>query len=689
MTLRTLNKILLVLFFLLIAFPAFAADYYVRDCDGDSSCGTGAGTSWTNPFDTIVAAETAVQTAGRSATGDTIWVADGTYLGTVSGSSYVTTLNVPTNSNAVITVKKATASEHGTETGWDNAYGDGQATITGRILFSTGYWTLDGTSYTDKDTGHGIKVVGPVGANTIGIELGAASANIVIQKVEITSPNVPLTYDCVRLATCTRAGIYMRNGADNITMDRIYIHDLALPLMILGNDNVVYKNSFAQRNESTTTGDPTPVTHSEFASISFNPSTNLNFYNSIFEDMEGTAIIAVMNGADVTGLNYFNNVAYYTPTASPQTGFSNGFFTCTNSGTTCTNVNIYNNTFVNIPNRVAINITSSAESVTNMIVKNNLWWCDAASCGDAAHTVNAQITYDNNWYGGVTYTSGEAGAIDGEDEDPFTSSSTYNYTLTDDSSPIGEGSNLTLVAPFTTYGIGDIVGNLRSIPWDIGAYKYGDAAPDTAAPTISSRTILESGVQLVMVFDEAVYGTDWTGFTLDCDGGEGENLVYLSGNGSNSITFTIRGRAIDGDPKETCTLDYATVLNGIQDASGNDLATIGDPVSVTNNSTFTPTTTTYTVTLISEGECSASPSSRQVTYDTTATFTCSSNGNYGCADWTGTCGGSGRTTYVTNQIDSDIGDCTVIQSCYKISPDVTLGSGAAVTIGSGAVGTLY
>lgn len=36
---------------------------------------------------------------------------------------------------------------------------------------------------------------------------------------------------------------------------------------------------------------------------------------------------------------------------------------------------------------------------------------------------------------------------------------------------------------------------------------------------------------------------------------------------------------------------------------------------------------------------------------------------------------------------SEARTCTV--SCTKISPDVAIGSGAAVTLGSGAVGTLY
>jgi hypothetical protein len=252
-------RISLVVICLLISMPVYAADYYLRDCDGDASCGTGAGTSWANPFDTSAAAETAIQTAGRSATGDTLWVADGAYG--------ATTWNVPTNGNGRITIKKATIASHGTETGWDNAYGNGQAVFTGVQSFRTPYWTVDGAGRTNATSGHGIKFVGTAGANTNAIDIYGTAGSMEFRYLEVTSPNVPLTYDCVRLATCTRAGMYLRDGANNILVEYSYVHDIACPLMVLGNDDVVYKNNYVQRNESTTTGDPEPVTHSEFASV--------------------------------------------------------------------------------------------------------------------------------------------------------------------------------------------------------------------------------------------------------------------------------------------------------------------------------------------------------------------------------------------------------------------------------------
>ena len=669
-------RISVVILCLLFAVPVYSADYYLRDCDGDSSCGTGAGTSWSNPFDTSAAAETAIQTAGRSATGDTLWVADGAYG--------ATTWNVPTSGTARITIKKATAASHGTETGWDNAYGNGQAVFTGIQSFRTPYWTFDGVDRTTTTSGHGIKLIGPVGANTIALDVYGTAGSMEFRYLEITSPNVPLTYDCVRTATCTTSGLYLRDGANNILFEYGYVHDLALPLMVLGNDDVIYRHNYVQRNESTTTGDPEPVTHSEFASVSFGVSSNLQIYSNTFEDIEGTAIVAIMNAAHLTGLWFFNNVAFYTPTASPQTGLSNGVVRCTNTSTECHDFSIYNNTFVDIPMTSRVSYSTAAAALSNWIVKNNLWFC-SDSCGSANNDVNAQITYDDNWYGGITFTAAENGAINGGSEDPFTNAATYDFTLKEGAGPVGVGSDLALVTPFSVYGTADYAGNVRSAPWDIGAYKYGEAAPDTTPPTIASATINTAGDTLTLVFSEVVTVNTSTGFTLEMSGGAA-GLTYTSGSGTNTLVYSITGRNIDDD--ETGTLDYATVANGIEDAAGNDLASTGESdIAVTNNSTCSPSATTYTVTIQSSGNCIVSPLQNKIIVSgETASYTCAASGNSGCAAWTGTCGGSGTTSFTSSAVT---GNCTVIQSCYKISPDVTIGTGAAVTIGSGANGTLY
>lgn len=132
---------------LLLLLPVLAqADKYVRDGGSSSAC-----TSWSDACDQLTTAEGVVER------GETIWVADGTYNST--------TLDVANSSTTVITVKKATVASHGTETGWDNAYGDGQAQF-GDITFGSDYWTWDGATRNESDwnafAAYGFRVVGSI-----------------------------------------------------------------------------------------------------------------------------------------------------------------------------------------------------------------------------------------------------------------------------------------------------------------------------------------------------------------------------------------------------------------------------------------------------------------------------------------------------------------------------------------------
>lgn len=134
-----------ILIFLLLAHALFA-DKYVRDGGSSSAC-----TSWSDACDQLTTAE------GVVTRGETIWVADGSYTSA--------TLDVANSSTTLITIKKATIAAHGTETGWDNGYGDGQATF-GDITFGSDYWIWDGSTRNESDwnafASYGFRVVGSI-----------------------------------------------------------------------------------------------------------------------------------------------------------------------------------------------------------------------------------------------------------------------------------------------------------------------------------------------------------------------------------------------------------------------------------------------------------------------------------------------------------------------------------------------
>ena len=145
-----------------------AADHYIRDgATGSAPC-----SDWT----TANACDTLPSTLVR---GDTYYVADGTY-GMVKFNTG------PQTGGATITIKKATAANHGTNTGWDATYGNGQATFT-RWDFDTSNWIVDGVVRNENDwfdrSSYGF-VVGTGGTQTNQIDLLNCSAvfhNVVIR----------------------------------------------------------------------------------------------------------------------------------------------------------------------------------------------------------------------------------------------------------------------------------------------------------------------------------------------------------------------------------------------------------------------------------------------------------------------------------------------------------------------------
>src|SRR5574337_72794 len=116
---------LVLLAFISVAVPEFAmaANHYVRA----GAAGNNSGSDWTNAYSTLPSTLTR---------GDTYYVADGSY------GSY--TFKTAASGSTRIYVKKAIASDHGTDAGWLSSYGDGQAVFTATMIFNTSYWTFDG-----------------------------------------------------------------------------------------------------------------------------------------------------------------------------------------------------------------------------------------------------------------------------------------------------------------------------------------------------------------------------------------------------------------------------------------------------------------------------------------------------------------------------------------------------------------
>ena len=164
-----LNLHLVVCFSGLVALPAQAANHYVRA----GASGSANGADWTNAYTTLPSTLTR---------GDTYYVADGTYPGR--------TFNTATSGTSLITIKKATIADHGISTGWTDAYGDGQASFTSQLVFTTGYWLVDGqvgggpaTTKAGWTTGYGFKAT-ETSSNPVLFVKGGAG-NVSFRHIEV------------------------------------------------------------------------------------------------------------------------------------------------------------------------------------------------------------------------------------------------------------------------------------------------------------------------------------------------------------------------------------------------------------------------------------------------------------------------------------------------------------------------
>lgn len=108
-----------------------------------------------------------------------------------------------------------------------------------------------------------------------------------------------------------------------------------------------------------------------------------------------------------------------------------------------------------------------------------------------------------------------------------------------------------------------------------------------ALPTVSSITIGTNGTSWTFAYSEAVTCTSTPNccddFTAAMTIAGAITLSYASGSGSNSVVCTGTPTVGIGDTIANGGADYTTVSNGIEDATGNDLASFTDK-AVTNNS---------------------------------------------------------------------------------------------------------
>lgn len=207
---------------------------------------------------------------------------------------------------------------------------------------------------------------------------------------------------------------------------------------------------------------------------------------------------------------------------------------------------------------------------------------------------------------------------------------------------------------------------------------------DETAPT-ATWAIDSTGLIATATFSESVNATTKTGVSFTGSVTGAITATYKDGMPGSIVRYDLNKEVQQSD---TVVVDYTNPGDGIKDLAGNALADISDG-AVSNGSTQgTPPLVTLTIGTHTGATVNVYPGINcgstcgPVEYDSGSVLTLNVTTlrNYtGC-----TIGGTGCGASTTM---SEARTCTV--TCTKISPDATIGSGAAVTLGSGAVGTLY
>jgi len=425
--------------FLLWAGHVSAANHYVR------SGSSGNGSDWANAYGQLPA---------KLVRGDTYYIARGTY------GSYG--FNTPLSGTSYITIKKAINTDHGTDVGWQSAYGDGQAVFDISSV-SSGHWKIDGQSRTGLGSGHGLKFENRNPATgTKTFRFNNAVFNVIFTYVELAQAGANFTTD--------RPGhgdiIYSTSkGTRDITISHCYLHDTSREFLLFQNaKNLTIEHNFFE------TSSERFGTHTN--NIRIWTCDNIIYRYNVMKDAEGTGFITGAWGT--TNLEAYGNVFYRSPEAEALgRGYCSRAIGDLSDPDEAPAVNwyFYNNTFVNTSGSNG-GFTFSG-SPRNINIYNNLW----ANCKSKVIHLSGAHDY-NSFYNNTSTTFAETNK-ETSSQDPFVDWKNGDFHLKAPTKP-GK-SNLGSAFSVDMDGVSRGGDGL----WDRGAFEFGGGEPTVIQPVVS------------------------------------------------------------------------------------------------------------------------------------------------------------------------------------------------------------
>ena len=417
---------------------AKAAKHYVRA----GALGSANGNDWSNAFTMLPPTLTR---------GDTYYIADGSYGGYIFDDAVSGTL--------VTTVQKATTTNHGTDTGWDSTYGDGQAIFTSQLEFLSSYWMVDGVTgggpqnlwsnsfgFRINEAGDGTALI-KVG-NPSYFPGGAKTAsNVTLRHVEMYGKGSVSTHG----GSNSNDGIAVYSGA-NVTLSYFLMNGIGRAPMSIADANFIAEYGWVQSYYASV------EVHSELMAIwSFSGTvgdTTLRY--CLITDIQGTGGVMWDNSANTSAQLYVYGNIFYKPSGATW-GQANGVIGgWTGNGAKFHNARVYNNTFINVdqPTLSMFPIIFSGN-----IAYNNFWY------NSTPPEFGKFATHDYNHFVNSGDTQLEPNGTSATSGDPFIDYPNLNFAL-----KTATTAGKSLPSPFSLSPMGTIRG--ADGTWDRGAFEF-------------------------------------------------------------------------------------------------------------------------------------------------------------------------------------------------------------------------
>ncbi len=487
--------------------------YYIRS-DNDCVSKTCDGSNWDLAWNFFPTKLCSGRTYDCSVLerGATYYIADGSYLGIVFDyDEYY-------EGNEYITIKKAIESDHGTNTGWQAGYGDGQAKFLSRITISSNNIIFDGQigSGSNPDS-YGFRIpksdcntltnnYAPMKLQSIHDPYGVLNAAVKHTAIE----NCGKGYFDSNGNTICQYGILVNRGYnENITIGSNYLSGGSSNMLTRNlHNSIIEGNYFTNQWSGSDCHGQQISPGGESHNVIFRGNTFTN--STVFViGMHSDSTYDALNWQVYNNLIIGDNRSFSAVFANADSAYTDVWYNCS----------FHHNTFVNVDcgprGAVFIGTLSDPENMKSYAYNNIFYNSDGCNMDDG-------VVSDYNYYFDSldVSSSGENGLE--TTGDPFIDLANGDFRLKEGSLAIDAGKS-DLGSPFNIDRDG--VNRDAYAPWDIGAYEYVGGVVEPVTCDLTSASWNETSVLNGTLVSLTVFGKNCAGENVKIELWENDDLL--------------------------------------------------------------------------------------------------------------------------------------------------------------------